>query len=257
MTGSRSWWWLVVRQLWCLALFASSGCGTEHDDATRARYDSALQATSDSLLATARKHAPGMASESLPVVSESAMVARRARIADSIAADTFPKATVIVCVEHRDSVTVYSYQVHNGLNTTARLWQLGWVGQYSSDTTDAPLGGGELFTYPRGADTTSVSGEEHLGVASVRTPEHWTATLQHVEDSNGAVILWESMDSVMGSKARFAIHPGETKSGFSVFVPEPDDAYERGHFTLIPDLIDFTGRVRRARAGEMPCPTAR
>ena len=199
-----------------------------------------------------------MGSESLPVASESAMIAQRARIADSTAADTFPKATVIVCVEHRDSGMVYSYQVHNGSTTTARLWELGWVGENSSDTTDAPLGGGELFTYPKGADTNSVSGNEPLGAASVRTPQHWTATLEHVEDSNGAVILWESRDSVMGLKARFAIHPGETKSGFSVFVPQPDDAYERGHFTLIPDtVIDFTGRVRRARAGEMSCPTAR
>ena len=186
------------------------------------------------------------------------MVARRARIADSIAADTFPRATVIVCVEHRDSATVYSYQVHNGSNATARLWELGWVGNNSSDTTDAPLGGGELFTYPRGADTNSVSGDEPLGAASVRTPEHWTATLEHVEDSNGAVILWSSRDSTHGPGAKFAIHAGETKSGFSVFVPQPDDAYERGHFTLLPDtVVDFVGRVRRARAGEMSCPTAK
>jgi hypothetical protein len=249
-----------LRQLWCLALLA---CGTGDRDTMRATADSSLAAATDSLL-VARKHAPGMASESLPVrdttVSESAMVARRARIADSIAADTFPKATVIVCVEHRDSATVYSYQVHNGSTTAARLWQLGWVGENSSDTTDAPLGGGELFTYPRGADTTSVSGEEDLGAASVRTPPHWTAKLQHVEDSNGAVIFWarDAMDSLTGPQSQFSIHPGETKSGFTVFVPYPDDAYERGHFTLIPDtVIDFVGRVRRARAGEMPCPTAR
>jgi hypothetical protein len=245
-------------QVWCLALFAVVACGTGDHDRT--------DATPDSLPSAARKTAqqpvPSQpASDSAAVrdtaVPDSATLTTQRPMPDTAAADSAPKVTVLVCVERRDSATVYSYQIHNGTNSAARLWQLGWVAGPSDEPTDAPLGGGELFTYPAGADTTSVSGDEPLGAASVRTPPHWTATLQHVEDSNGAVVTWRLIDSVATAKSAFAIHAGQTKSGFSVVVPTPDEEYERGHFTLIPGTaVYYVGRVRRARVGEMPCPTA-
>ena len=162
--------------------------------------------------------------------------------------DTVALPIILVSVERRGDNTVYSYEVRNGTPALLRVFSVGLGMSSDGDLSDSPDGGGELTVLPDGTPGDWHRRDEYrLPRTGAELPLHWHALLHRVEETEGVFITFYADSN------QFGIRPGQALGGFRIIVPDADDAYRCGHWTLSPDMREqFAGRLSGDGATECP-----
>jgi hypothetical protein len=146
---------------------------------------------------------------------------------DSTRVDHSAGASILSCVERRDSMWVYHYALQNGKSGMVEHWELGYSDDEPQDKNSIN-NGGQLRVLPIRSDPKYDRADEPLPSRSYSAPAHWGASFTRVEETEGFFISW----AVEAPSNELGLAPGARLSGFGVTLPRPDNAYLTGNWTL-------------------------
>jgi hypothetical protein len=146
--------------------------------------------------------------------------------ADSAPVDHSAGIAILSCVERRDTLSTYHYQLRNSRSGMIVNWELGYSDDEPQDSA-SENNGGRLSALPVNSSPKFGATDDWLPVGAYTAPEHWRPEFSRVEETGGFFISWvaEAPSNEVG------LAPGERLSGFSVTVRGADSVYLTGPWT--------------------------